>query len=210
MMNTNISFLSWAFCNTNDDLSEVVPNSLLRGIGSFGKLILSAFWKLKINQEFFLVLSTQYGNVQQLVKMGRQILYENFSSPLLFSKVSSNVPAGVISMLTKSHEKYTTVSGGVRSFEMGLLESLLSSHDDVVYIYAEDSMTGFVTDDNSPSSGAFALHIKKDVNGNFGLKNNIKSFVRPRSRQSFVDFLNNKDKEFEAAHFLIERREING
>ena len=210
MMNTNISFLSWAFYNKDDDLSEKVPRSLLRGMGGFGKFIVSAFLKLKVNGEFFLVLSTQYGNVQLFAKMGRQILYENFCSPVLCSKFPNSVPAGIISIITKNHEEYTTVSSGSRSFEIGLFDALLSLHEDVVYIYAEDDMTGLLTSDVPPPFGAFALHIKKDNSGNFCVKSGRNESIEPRSWQDFVLFLNNKGRKFEAKNFVIERRETNG
>lgn len=167
MLNTNISFLNWCFWDVPNEILENIPLHLKRGLSDITKFTLSAFFKLDLQKNYPLVFSTQHGNWQQVFKIIKQLNEEDIFSPLTFSKLSNNISPGIISILTSNNHPYTTISAGDKSFEMGLLESIIQENEDVIFIYAEEVAQDPFGKIENAIPGAFAVHISKTNSGKY-------------------------------------------
>lgn len=205
-MNINILFSKWFFCDRANITSEKISSSLKRGLSDISKLSISAFIELNIQKKLPLVFATQHGNWQQLLKIKERLNREDEFSPAIFSRVSNNVSAGIISIFTNNNLSYTTISAGVQSFEMGLLESFLQKGNEIAYIYAEEAAPSPLESSTIP--GALAMCMNKGNEGNCIVETHERFEIPPKNIFDFMDFLKtNNIPNFETQYFTIKRRE---
>ena len=208
MLNTNISFLNWCFCDVPNEILGNIPLHLKRGLSDITKFTLSAFFKLDLQKNYPLVFSTQHGNWQQVFKIIKQLNEEDIFSPLIFSKLSNNISPGIISILTLNNHPYTTISAGDKSFEMGLLESIIQENEDVIFIYAEEVAQDPFGKIENAIPGAFAVHISKTNSGKYFFSHQNKSEIKTKTVFDFMKFLKTDIDVFETSNFIIKKGDI--
>lgn len=84
-----------------------------------------------------IVFASRYGEWQQTIKLITQFHTDSEMSPAGFSNSVHNAAAGAFSILTKNKNPYTSIAGGARTLESGILAALMAPGP-VLFIYAEE------------------------------------------------------------------------
>lgn len=95
-----------------------------------------------ISAETKIVFASRYGEWQQTIKLIQQMYNDNEMSPAGFSHSVHNAMPGILSIVTKTPYNYTTIAAQDETIDCALIESL-STREDVLFIYAEESTPTF-------------------------------------------------------------------
>ncbi len=106
-----------------------------------------------ISAETKIVFASRYGEWQQTIKLIQQMYNDNEMSPAGFSHSVHNAMPGILSIVTKTPYNYTTIAAQDETIDCALIESL-STREDVLFIYAEESTPTFYAQEfDKPFSG---------------------------------------------------------
>lgn len=141
----------------SEDESDVsfLPPILKRRLSKLDKCVLSVLKEAYTPDIQNIVFSSQYGEVERLIKLINQYQEEKEVSPNIFSGSVHNYPIGFFLLNEKNPIPYTAISSSEQSLSSGLLTSVISNFDNILYCYA---------DINNDNTAAMALNISKNYN----------------------------------------------
>ena len=134
---------------------EFIPPILRRRMSILDKMILSSMNTVFNDSIQNIVFSSQYGEVERLLKIINQYLENNEVSPNTFSGSVHNYSVGFFLLNKQKSIPYTALSAYEHSISNGLLSAVISKYDNVLFCYA---------DSNNDSFNAFAVNLTKIPN----------------------------------------------
>ncbi|MDR0677949.1 MAG: beta-ketoacyl synthase chain length factor [Holosporaceae bacterium] len=202
--NISISIPKWNFCAKNNIALDFISPLAKRGLNEICQISLSSFHRLHLDHNRPLVCASQFGCWQQILKLAERFYMEREFSPAAFSKIPHNTFAGMISIINKNTLPYTAIAAGNKTFEMGLIEAITQKHEEVVYIYAEESTPETLLNFADVKPCALSMLISKNQ-GDYKFL-----FVRNRNAgvktiHDFLEFLNGKSRSFSTSNFSMTR-----
>lgn len=170
-----------------------IPANTRRRLNLFDKHVLFMINNCLSQDVENIVLSSQFGEFDRLLKLIEQYKSMNEVSPTAFSSSVHNFALGQLSLLRQITIPTVSIAGGKDSFESGLITSLVDTKKNIIFCYAdnrEDEFTGI------------ALKIKNKENGFvIGKANNTK----PANLKEIIQFFNNETDKISLSNFTIER-----
>ena len=136
-----------------------------------------------------IVFSSQYGEVERLIKLISQYQEEKEVSPNVFSGSVHNYPVGFFLLNEKNPISYTAISSGENSVSSGLLTSVISNFDNILYCYADikdDKVTALainISKNNTSSLPKYQL-IQYNTNNSDNFEDYVNLF---ENTKSFID-----------------------
>lgn len=156
-----------------------LPPLIRRRLSKLDKCVLYVLKHTYNNNIQNIVFSSQYGEVERLIKLISQYQEEKEVSPNVFSGSVHNYPVGFFLLNEKNPISYTAISSGENSVSSGLLTSVISNFDNILYCYAD------VKDD---AAMAFAINISKNSTSS-AQKFQLKQYNTNNS-DNFEDYIN--------------------
>ncbi|MDR1983036.1 MAG: beta-ketoacyl synthase chain length factor, partial [Holosporaceae bacterium] len=172
-----ISIKKWNICERNDVILDFIPPLAKRGLNEICRIALSSFYQLRASRNASMVCASQFGSWQQIIKLAERFYLEQEFSPAAFSKIPHNTFAGIISILNKNTLPYTAIAAGDKTFEMGLVETMIQEDEEIIYTYAEESTPEILQNFINVKPSAFSMLISKnqgDYNFLFTHNRNVK------------------------------------
>lgn len=155
MKESNLEFYVNKFNYLNDieglDLS-FVPPIVRRRMSVLDKITLSNLNSVYSDNIENIVFSSQYGEVTKLLKIIDQYMTEKEVSPNTFSTSVHNYAVSSFLLNKQKPIPYTALSACGQTFLMGLLSSVISNYNNVLYCYS---------DDNKGIINSFAVNLSK-------------------------------------------------
>ncbi|MBQ3310772.1 beta-ketoacyl synthase chain length factor [bacterium] len=118
------------------DLSNLSP-IIRRRMSTLDKITFSVLDKTYTDSVQNIVFSSQYGEVDRLLKIIDQYTQNNEVSPNTFSGSVHNYPVSFFLLNKKLSIPYTAISAYENSISSGLLVSLISKYDNILYCYCD-------------------------------------------------------------------------
>lgn len=182
-MNTNIlEFYVNKFNYFNDindiDLSNIPP-VVRRRMSALDKATLLVMDKTYTDSVQNIVFASQYGEVDRLNKIIDQYTQDNEVSPNTFSGSVHNYPVSFFLLNKKLSVPYTALSASESTISSGLLVSLVSNYDNILFCYSD-------VNNNVVSSMAIGLS-KVPLTG--GLRYEVKFQQNNSSDDSFDNYV---------------------
>ena len=186
-------------CLTNPDKIEIdfIPSILKRRISLLDKVCISLLNKTCSPDIQNIIYSSQFGEVDRLLKIISQ--YSEFKevSPNLFSASVHNYPVGFFLFNIKKPLPYSALSAADNTISSGLLAALISNYDNTLYCYC---------DVNNNQINAFALNISKKQKGKsrkyiIKLENNKKT----DNFKDYIKLFNGEILSIKTPQYIIER-----
>ena len=156
-----------------------LPPLIRRRLSKLDKCVLYVLKHTYNDNIQYIVFSSQYGEVERLIKLISQYQEEKEVSPNVFSGSVHNYPVGFFLLNEKNPISYTAISSGENSVSSGLLTSVISNFDNILYCYAD------VKDD---AAMAFAINISKNSTSS-AQKFQLKQYNTNNS-DNFEDYIN--------------------
>jgi len=155
MKESNLEFYVNKFNYLNDidglDLS-FIPPIVRRRMSVLDKITLSNLNSVYSDNTENIVFSSQYGEVTKLLKIIDQYMTEKEVSPNTFSGSVHNYAISSFLLNKQKSIPYTALSACGQTFSMGLLSSVISNYNNVLYCYS---------DDNKGIINSFAINLSK-------------------------------------------------
>ncbi len=155
MKESNLDFYVNKFNYLNDieglDLS-FVPPIVRRRMSVLDKITLSNLNSVYSDNIENIVFSSQYGEVTKLLKIIDQYMTEKEVSPNTFSTSVHNYAVSSFLLNKQKPIPYTALSACGQTFSIGLLSSVISNYNNVLYCYS---------DDNKGIINSFAVNLSK-------------------------------------------------
>lgn len=174
------------------DLS-FIPANTRRRLNLFDKHVLYLINNCLMLDVENIILSSQFGEFDRLIKLIEQYKDMNEVSPMAFSSSIHNYALGQFSLLKQITIPTVSIAGGANSFETGLITSITDSKKNVIYCYADNK-------DNDIVGVAFKI------------KNNEKDYVINKTNclnisplKDIVDFFSKKKSEINLTNYSIKR-----
>lgn len=178
--------------DTELDLS-FIPANIRRKLNIFDKHVLYLINNCFTQDVENIILSSQFGEFDRLLKLIEQ--YEEFNevSPMVFSSSVHNYALGQFSLLNKVTIPTVSIAGGVDSFEAGFISTIADSKKNVIYTYV-DNLEGNIA--------GLGFRINNNQKG-FVVKKCVKT--KPESLEDAVKFFNNEKELFKFSNYTIGR-----
>ena len=144
-----------------------------------------------------IVFSSEFGEFDTLNTLVQQYLINKEVSPTKFSVSVHNNINGMFALLNKLNSSYVALSAGKSSLSAGLVKSILSKSDNVLFCYG----------DTVEQESGLACIISKNKT-NISMKCKFSHSVNHTENNEFTafkEFLNGKRKDFKLAYGIIER-----
>ena len=193
----NICFNVEKFVYTKNDTEldlSFIPANTRRRLNQFDKHVLYLINSCLTPDIENIILSSQFGEFDRLLKLIEQYKSMNEVSPTAFSSSVHNFALGQFSLLKQITIPTVSIAGGKNSFEAGLITSIADTKKNVIYCYADNRENEII---------GLALRIK----------NNEKNFVINKSNNKksidlndVIKFFNNETNKIDLSDFTIERR----
>jgi len=175
-----------------------VPPILRRRMSLLDKYALSSMNNVYSDDIEHIVFSSQFGEVERLLKIIGQYTTEKEVSPNTFSGSVHNFAVGFFLLNKQKPVPYTALSACEKSLTFGLLSAITSKYDNLLFCYA---------DANCGINNSLALNISKERQDNsakfvlkYGKHNNTDSAF-----DEFTDFFGGKTKLITTPDYSIER-----
>ena len=184
--------------NIEDMDLSFIPPIVRRRMSVLDKITISTLNNVFSDDVQNIVFSSQFGEVERLIKIINQYRENNEVSPNTFSGSVHNYPVGFFLFNKQVSIPYNAVSSCENSISMGLLTSVISEYDNKIFCYSD-------IDDNNAKS--FAINLSKNKKNN-SAKYLIKVQNNNEIKDNFEDFINlfNGSKNIiETPMYTIER-----
>lgn len=155
----------------NIDL-DFIPPLVRRRMSKLDKIALSVMNKCTSEDIEYIVFSSAHGECERLFKIIEQYLSTQEVSPAIFSGSVHNYPAGLFLLNSKNPIPYNAVCSDENSVSAGILTSVISNYNNILFCYADNDNENFV---------ALALNITK-ISDNFP-----KYIIKPHQRLNLAD-----------------------
>ena len=165
--------------NINDINLDFIPSIMRRRMSLLDKVTLSVMNEVYTDDIQNIVFSSQYGEVERLLKIIDQYTENKEVSPNTFSGSVHNYSVGFFLLNKKKAIPYNVLSACENSISAGLLASVISDYDKILYCYSD---------------------IKNDIPQVMGV-NFSKSKIE-KSVKYIIEIQNNKEKKDCFADFI--------
>ena len=175
-----------------------IPPILRRKTSPLDKIALSTMNKAYSDDIQYVVFSSQFGEVERLLKIIEQYSLNKEVSPNIFSASVHNYPVGFFLFNIKKPLPYTALSALSSSISSGLISSIVSEYNNTLFCYADvndNKITSF-TVNLSKSESKNSTKFRLTLENNDNIKDDFFAFVEL--------FKGNKD-EIITPMFKIER-----
>ena len=192
----NLSFSVEKFICTKkeEDLDlTFIPANTRRRLNTFDKHVLFLINNCLDNKVENIILSSQYGEFDRLLKLIEQYKELNEVSPTNFSASVHNYVLGQTSLLNQMTIPTISIAAGDFSFENGLITAITSPQKNVVYCYADNNEKEFFGICLKLSNQGNKYYLNKVNNGKFA------------DLDSIIEFFNDNKKELNLHNYKIER-----
>lgn len=177
------------------DLSDIPP-IIRRRMSKLDKMTFSALEVVFTDSVQNVVYSSQFGEVDRLLKIIDQYTECDEVSPNTFSCSVHNYPVSFFLLNKHLSVPYTALSSHENSISSGLLVSLISDYDNVLFCYS---------DVNKGSAVSLGINLnKKEGNKEYILKFKTNDSVRD-SFYDYVKFFSGETLSLETPIYTIER-----
>ena len=166
--------------NIKDMDLSFIPPIVRRRMSVLDKITISTLNNVFSDDVQNIVFSSQFGEVERLIKIINQYRENNEVSPNTFSGSVDNYPVGFFLFNKQVSIPYNAVSSCENSISMGLLTSVISEYDNIIFCYSD-------IDDNNAKS--FAINLSKNKKNN-SAKYLIKVQNNNEIKDNFEDFIN--------------------
>lgn len=187
------------YLDSADDLDlSFVPSIVRRRMSLLDKLALSTINAVYTDDIEYIVFSSQFGQVDRLLKIISQHNECNEVSPNTFSGSVHNYSASFFLLNQKISIPYTSLCSSDESVSTGLLVSVISNYDNVLYCYGDvnngvcNSLAINITKNNLSKGAKYCLKLEN----NAGVKDKFKNFA---------DLFEGKSACLKTSKYLIER-----
>lgn len=134
-----------------------IPPILRRRMTFLDKIALSNMNSVYSNSIQNIVFSSQFGQVERLLKLISQYTEEKEVSPNTFSGSVHNYSTGFFLLNKQKTIPYTAISAGEHSISTGILTSVISKYNNVLFCYS---------DFNDEKAKSFAINLSKKQTNN--------------------------------------------
>ncbi len=201
MKENNLEFYVNKFCCLNSidglDLS-FIPPIVRRRMSSLDKLTLFLLNETYTDNIQYIVFSSQFGQIDRLLKIISQYQECKEVSPNTFSGSVHNYSVSSFLLNRQISIPYTSVAAGEESLLMGLLSSVISNYDNVLFCYA---------DINNGECNSLAINLTKKPlpeSSKYKLKLESNS-VKQDTFKNFVNLFSGKLTSIKTPAFTVER-----
>ena len=179
------------------DLS-FIPPIVRRRMSALDKLTLSLINKTYTDNIQYIVFSSQFGQIDRLLKIISQYKECKEVSPNTFSGSVHNYSVSFFLLNRQISIPYTSLSAGDKSISMGLLSSVISNYDNVLFCYA---------DINNDECNSLAINItKKPTTKSQKYKLKLgNSTIEQDKFKDFTDLFSGELTTLKTSDFVIER-----
>ena len=184
--------------NIEDMDLSFIPPIVRRRMSILDKITISTLNNVFSDDIQNIVFSSQFGEVERLLKIIAQFRENNEVSPNTFSGSVHNYPVGFFLFNKQVSIPYNAISSCENSISNGLLASVISEYDNIIFCYSD-------IDDNNAKS--FAINLSKKPGKNSS-KYLIKVQTNNTNKDNFEDFiklLNGSKNIIETPIYTIER-----
>lgn len=183
--------------NENIDISSI-PMMVRRKLSIVDKYAIFTLLPFRSYSIDEIIYSSRYGEIERLFKLIEQYCKNNEVSPILFSSSVHNYLVGLFSQLNNLTSSYTSISAGDKSFSMGLLKSVLTNKNSLLYCYVDkiNEKVNAISFLVSKNTGDIKCKLTKKDNTNLTKKNEFEDFIK---------FLNNEISRIDFDCYSIER-----
>lgn len=184
------------FSSLGEDFDvNFIPPILRRRLSTLDKASLTVLNNVFTDNSENIVFSSQFGQMDRLVKIIGQYREDNEVSPNVFSCSVHNYSVGFFLFNKKKTIPYTALSSGENTISESLLASVISKHNNNILCYADsiDNITN-----------AFALNISKLGDGEkYILK--LQSNDVSDNFKDFIKLFNGEIDTLKVQNYTIER-----
>lgn len=183
------------------DIDEIdinfIPSILKRRMSTVDKVCVSVLNKTFSDDIQNIIYSSQYGEVERLLKVISQYKEMKEVSPNLFSASVHNYPTGFFLFNIKKAIPYMALSACDNSISSGLLEAVISKYNNNLFCYCDVNI-GKVT--------SFALNISKTPKDNsVKYKAVLKNSEKDDNFEDYIKFFKNDINTLNTNLFELER-----
>ena len=123
---------------TTDDINlNFVPSIMRRRMSFLDKVTLSVMNEIFTENVQNIVFSSQYGEVERLLKIIDQYVESKEVSPNVFSGSVHNYPVGFFLLNKQKAIPYNVLSACENSISSGLLASVISVYNNILFCYSD-------------------------------------------------------------------------
>jgi len=186
--------------SVNDADVSFIPPMLRRRLSKLDKCTLSVLNKVFSDKVENIVFSSQYGEVERLLKIIAQYTQDNEVSPNTFSGSVHNYPLGFYLLNKQKSVSYTALAACENSISAGVLSTVIADYDNNVFCYCDIcendfiSMAVNITKTPLPNSEKFFLTLNNNSNSN------------ETSFEDYVKFFQGYGQRLDTPLYSIERR----
>lgn len=181
-----------------DSKIDFVPAILRRRMSKMDKCLLSVLNNVFTPETENIVFSSQYGEVERLLKIIEQYTKNNEVSPNMFSGSVHNFAIGFYLLNIKKTIPYTALAACENSISAGFLSSVIANYNNNIFCYAdicgEDFISMAVNITKIPQPGSCKFVLKPVPNS--GLQDNFKDYT---------EFFSGMKTKLNTSLFSIER-----
>ena len=189
-----ISNFSYIQSDADIDIAEIPP-LIRRKLSLLDKAALTTICRTFSEHIDEIIFTSEYGELSRLETIIEQYSSQNEVSPAQFSASVHNYLVGFFALYKNLNVPYFALSAGENSVSAGLVKSVISSHKNILFSYA-DVVEGVKSASCiiSPESGEIKCRIS-----NGGAQ------VCKDEFENFIDFMNTDKEIFETPLIRIER-----
>lgn len=167
-------------------------------MSKFDKGIITVLNKVLSDDIENIVFSSQYGEVERLLKLIGQYTQENEVSPNVFSGSVHNFSLGFYLLNVKKTIPYTALSACEKSISTGFLSSVIANYDNNLFCYGDISEDNFVSMainlSKKPKQGSSKYILKPSINDNL-----------PDNFEDYIELFAGNKKSIQTPLFTIEK-----
>ena len=175
--------------NIEDMDLSFIPPIARRRMSVLDKITISTINNVFTDDIQNIVFSSQFGEVERLIKIITQYRENNEVSPNTFSGSVHNYPVGFFLFNKQVSIPYNAISACKNSISNGLLTSIISEYNDIIFCYSD-------IDNNSAKS--FAINFSKMPENN-----SIKYLIKVQNNQAYSDNFEDFIKLFNGSKNII-------
>lgn len=165
--------------DTNSLDLSFLPPILRRRMSTLDKITLSILNQTYSDDVQNIVFSSQYGEVERLIKLISQYLEDKEVSPNAFSGSVHNYSSGFFLLNKQNPLPYSALSSCENSISMGLLSSVISNYDNILFCYADfydnnaNALAINLTKQKKSQSDEYIISLENNTN----IKDNFNNFI---------------------------------
>ena len=165
--------------DTNSLDLSFLPPILRRRMSTLDKITLSLLNQTYSDDVQNIVFSSQYGEVERLIKLISQYLEDKEVSPNAFSGSVHNYSSGFFLLNKQNPLPYSALASCENSISMGLLSSVISNYDNILFCYADfydnnaNALAINLTKQKKSQSDEYIISLENNTN----IKDNFNNFI---------------------------------